>query len=65
MIQLLGWTVDMQPCAAHGGIGVGMNFYVELENGTVTNLWWCSVDDLNDFLRDDRPRGGGAKWARR
>lgn len=50
MIEFLGWTVDMQPCAAHGGVGVGMNLYFTIDNTQIIHLWWCSVDPLSDFL---------------
>ena len=40
----------MQPCAAHGGIGVGMNIYFTIDNTQIIHLWWCSIDPLSDFL---------------
>lgn len=50
MIEFLGWTVDMQPCERHGGVGVGMNIYFLKDGEVIIPLWWCSVDDLNDFI---------------
>jgi hypothetical protein len=53
--RVIGWTVDMEPCRRHGGVGVGLNVYILMPDGSIVPLWWCSVDRIDDFFVDNEP----------
>jgi hypothetical protein len=52
-IELIGWTVDTDPCDQCREVRYGIRLYYRLPDGDITSIWVCGT---SPWAQDMMPR---------